>query len=145
MPFFVPSRLIELEYLVGGETDEEYTKMARDYQNEIDLAFFVTNFNYSKSDYYELTPLETAFIVKAWETKLVNDTTQIRNSVSNAINNSMRKKGSRPVDLWNKKPQKLDKEVAQNNLKVVEDLEKDKGWVDEVYKLNGMKKPKGGS
>lgn len=118
--------------------------MAGDYQNEIDLAFFVTNFNYTKEDYYQLTPKEKAFIMKAWESKLVSDTTHLRNAVLNAVGNSMRGKGKKFTDLWQKKRAKLDKEVAYENLRIVEELEKesDKSWVDKIYQANGMRKPK---
>ncbi len=131
---------------MGGndsEVDQEYEKIARDYQSEIDLAFFVTNFQYTKAEYQELTPKEIAFIMKAWETKLVNDTTQMRNAVMNAVANAMRGKGKKFAELWEKKRSKLDKDVAYDNLAIVENLEKDndKSWVDAVYAANGMIKP----
>ncbi|NBI08247.1 hypothetical protein D3Z33_15410 [Senegalia massiliensis] len=143
MPFFIPSQLVEFEYLGGGERDLEYEKLAKDYQKEIDFAFFVTNFNYTKEDYLDLTPKEKMFIMKAWETKLVSDSTHMRNAVLNAVNNAMRKKNKKFVDLWKKKQKKLDKELARNNLKIVQKLEKDndKSWVEKIYKANGMKKP----
>lgn len=150
MPFSIPSRLVDFEYLGGGsgEVDEEYNNMAKDYQKEIDFAFFVVNFQYSKADYEALTPKEKIFIMKAWETKLVSDTTHIRNATLNAVSNAMRKKGSKFADLWTKKQQRLDTELAHNNLRIVEKIENnnDKSWVDKVYKANGMRKPeeKGG-
>lgn len=139
MPFFVPSRLIEFEYLGGddGEVDEE----ARAYQSDMDLAFFVTNFGYSKSDYNELTPRERAFIMKAWENKLVADTTHLRNAVANAVSNVMRKKGTRFVELWKKAPKAADVEVAKAQIALVEKLEsEDKSWIDKIYAANGMKR-----
>lgn len=83
------------------------------------------------------------FIMKAWETKLVSDSTHMRNAVLNAVNNAMRKKSKKFVDLWKKKQKKLDKELAHDNLKIVQKLEKenDKSWVEKIYKANGMKKP----
>lgn len=145
MPFFIPSRLIDLEYLGGNnsERDLEYEELAKDYQKEIDFAFFVTNFNYTKDDYLNLTPKEKVFIMKAWESKLVSDTTHIRNAVLNAVSNAMRKKNKKFNELWKKKQRKLDKEYAENNLKIIQDLEEksDKSWVDKIYGVNGMTKP----
>lgn len=144
MPFFIPSRLIDFEYLGGNvEPDEEYNELAKEYQSDIDFAFFVVNFNYSKDDYLALTPREKAFIMKAWEGKMVSDSTHTRNAFLNAYANANRKKGAKFNDLWNKKPKKLDKEVATENLRIVEDIEKesDKSWVDKIYAVNGMKKP----
>ncbi len=145
MPFFIPSRLIEFEYLGGNdsEIDHEYEELAKDYQKEIDFAFFVTNFQYTKADYEQLTPKEIAFIMKAWETKVVNDTTLMRNSVLNAVSNAMRGKGKKFTELWNKKRAVLNEEVAHKNLEIVESLEKDddKTWVDLVYAANGMRVP----
>lgn len=141
MPFLIPSQLIKFEYLVGDSGNEKQEDLARNYQNEIDLAFFVTNFNYSKEEYHQLTPKERAFIMKAWENKLVSDTKHIRNAVLNAINNAFRKKSSRFIDLW-KKERPVDIEVAQAQIKLVEKLETNKKWVDKIYEANGMKRPK---
>lgn len=143
MPFFVPSRLIELEYL-GGDIKED--EEAKDFRNEMDFAFFVVNFNYTKDDYYSLTPKEKAFIIKAWENKLVADSTLIRNASLNAQGNINRKKGKKFIDLWTKKQRKLDKDVALENLRIIEETNKDDSWVDKIYQINGMKRPqkKGG-
>lgn len=140
MPFLVPSQLIEFEYLGSSKSDTEYDKLARDYTHDIDLAFFVTNFNYSKEDYYQLTPRERAFIMKAWESKLVADTTHLRNAVMNAVSNAMRKKGSRFIDLWKKIQKPADMEVVKTHIKIIEELEQDKSWVDKIYEANGMRR-----
>lgn len=112
----------------------------------MDFAFFVVNFNYSKAEYESLTPKEKSFIMKAWENKLVTDTTMIRNASLNAQGNIHRKKGKKFIDLWIKKQKKLDKEVAINNLKIIEESNKDDSWIDKIYEINGMKRPqkKGG-
>ncbi len=147
MSFFVPSRLIELEYLGGdGSSDREYEEKAKDFRKEMDFAFFVVNFNYSKDDYYALTPKEKAFIMKAWENKLVSDTTLIRNASLNAQGNINRKKGKKFIDLWIKNQKKLDKEVAHDNLRIIEASNTDDSWIDKIYEINGMKRPqkKGG-
>lgn len=148
MPFFLPGRLIEFEYLEPGEPDKEYEQMAKSYRSEIDFAFFVVNFGYSKADYEALTQRERAFIYKAWENKLVNDTTQLRNAVLNAINNAIRKKGKKFLALWKKRQKKLDKDVAKDNLKIVTNIEdtEGKGWIEKIYAANGIKpkRKKGG-
>ena len=145
MPFFIPSRLVEFEYLGGnGERDLEYEELAKDYQYEIDFAFFVVNFNYSKDDYLALTPKEKLFIMKAWETKLVSDTTHFRNTILNAVNNALRKKNKKFIELWKKKQKKLNKDYAEFSLNsVIKTEEKEgKSWVDKIYHANGMTTPK---
>ena len=79
-PFFLPSRLIDFEYLTS-EPDPSYDKLAEPFQKEMDFAFFVANFGYSKSDYESLTRKEKAFIYKAWENKLVSDNTYLYHAV----------------------------------------------------------------
>lgn len=116
--------------------------MAKDYQKEIDFAFFAVNFGYSKTDYEVLTLKEKAFIYKAWEEKIVSDSTTLRNAVLNAVNNALRKKGKKFIHLWKKKQKRANKDIITNNLKIVRELEARDGkkWVDAVYKANGMKR-----
>lgn len=104
----------------------------------------MVNFGYTKADYGSLTRREKLFIYKAWENKVVSESTTLRNSVLNAVNNAMRKKGKKFVHLWKKKQMKLDKELAQENLKIIQGIEKKDGksWVDLIYKENGLKAPK---
>lgn len=87
--------------------------------------------------------------MKAWESKLVSDTTHIRNSVFNAVNNAMRKKNKKFMELWKKKQKKLDKDFAEFSMdSVIKTEEKGgKSWVDKIYRANGMTTPKrkGGS
>lgn len=128
--------------MVGDKT-EEVDEEARLYSKDIDFAFFVVNFNYTKQDYESLTPREKAFIMKAWEDKLVSDTTYARNSHLNAIGNANRKKNSRFIDLWTKPQDELNKEIAENNLKIIENMETDKSWVDKIYKANGRRRING--
>lgn len=118
--------------------------MAKDYQKEIDFAFFVVNFGYSKSDYEMLTPCEKAFIYKAWENKAVSDSTMFRDAALNAISNAFRKKNKRFIRLWKKKQKKANKDVIKENLHVIEEAEKKegKGWVDLIYQTNGFTPPR---
>lgn len=110
----------------------------------MDFAFFVVNFGYSKADYQALTPTEKVFIMKAYEDKVVSDSTVLAMAVNNAISNALRKKGKRPVKLWKKKNHAvLDKEAMQLNIKqIIKHEEKTgKGWVEKIYKANGYKIP----
>lgn len=110
----------------------------------MDFAFFAVNLGYSKSDYYELTPREAAFIRKSWEDKLVSDNTLMRNAVLNAVSNALRKKNSRFRELWKKAVISVDKEKAEDNIKIVYEIEEKEGkdWIDKILKANGFKRRK---
>lgn len=110
----------------------------------MDFAFFVVNFGYSKADYQALTITEKAFIMKAYEDKVVSDSTVLAMAVNNAINNALRKKGKRPLKLWKMKNHAvIDKEAMQLSIKQIINHEKQtgKGWVEKIYKANGYKTP----
>lgn len=111
----------------------------------MDFAFFVVNFGYSKTEYEMLTPKEKAFIYKAWENKIVSDTTHMRNAVLNGYINARRKKNKQVIPLWKRKQKPADKEVVKNNLQIIKENEKKEGkmWVDLIYKANGINR-KGG-
>lgn len=145
MPFFLPSRLVDLEYVnQSGEVDTGYEALAQSYADDIDFAFFVVNFHYTRSDYEQLTPRDKQFIKKAYENKTVKETTEMRNAVLNAVGNALRKKNSRFVHLWKKVQRPIDKEKALNDLAVIEEVEAKEGklWVDLLYAVNGMEKPR---
>ena len=135
MLFPVPERLVEFEYLGSDEIDEEYDELAKDYLNEIDFAFFVVNFGYTKSDYNQLTPTEKLFIYKAYENKVVGDTTLIRNAVLNATVNANRKKNKKFIELFKKRNKKVDKDFIQNNISVIKEVEEKEGrdWINKLY------------
>ena len=143
MPFFLPGRLVSLEY-IKGEPDPEFDKLAEPYRRDMDFAFFAVNLNYSKRDYEELTPREAVFIRKAWEDKLVSENTLMRNAVLNAVSNALRKKNSRFRELWKKVSRPVDKEQASENVKTAHEIEKKegKGWIDRILEANGMKRRK---
>lgn len=125
--------------------DTQYKELAKPYQTDIDFAFFVANFGYSKADYEALTPREKAFIFKAWEGKIVSDTTHIRNAFLNGYVNAKRKKNKRIIPLWKKKQKRADKEVVHNNLEIIKEniVKEGKSWLDTIHRANGMKR-KGG-
>ena len=144
-PFFLPSRLVEFEYL-GGEPDPDYLEIAEPYKEELEFAFFAANFGYSKQDYEALTPLERAVVRKAWEDKIVSDSYAIYNAVYTATYNVNRKKGKKALKLWKKsqRAKKVDEEKMQNDLAIALEIEKKegKGWVDKIYKAAGLKRRK---
>ncbi|RLU51556.1 hypothetical protein DIX90_09090 [Streptococcus iniae] len=145
MPFFLPRRLVELEYLGGSEdnTDYEYIELAKQYEKDIDFAFFFVEFGITKNDFLELTKREKLFIRKAWEDKLVRDNEFMRNAVLNAVSNAMRKKGSKFSDLWKRKQQPANMDVVTAHLEIISISEETEGksWVDAIYKANNLKKP----
>lgn len=140
MPFFLPSRLVDFEYFEQDTPDEEYSKLAKDYQGEIDFAFFVVNFGYTKADYESLTLRDKIFIYKAWENKIVSDSSHTRNAFMNGYLNARRKKGKKFIELWKKKQKRLNKEVAKENKNLIMNIEEGEGksWVDLIYKENGL-------
>lgn len=146
MPFFLPRKLVELEYL-GGDADEpvdeEFEQLAESYLDDIDFAFYFVNFGTSKDEYLELTKREKYFIRKAHENKIVQENTLMRNAVLNAISNAMRKKSQKFIDLWKKSRKELDKDLASNNLQIITEVERKEGksWVDKIYEANNLKKP----
>ncbi|MFP7202216.1 phenylalanine racemase [Lysinibacillus halotolerans] len=96
----------------------------------------------SRREFDMLTEKEKMFIKKAHENKFISDTTWMRNAVLNAEANVNRKKGKKFIELFPKK-QVADKEYNENSINNILQMEeeKGKGWVDLVYKANGMKKP----
>jgi hypothetical protein len=89
-----------------------------------------------------LTEKEKMFIRKEHENKFMKDTTWTRNAVLNAEANINRKKNKRFIELFPKK-NLADKEYNENAVTNILEMEEKngKGWVDLVYKANGMKKP----
>lgn len=144
MSFFLPSRLVDLEYLSDDEVDDQYEKIAEPYLEDIDFAFFAVNFGYTKKDYESLTKREKAFIYKAWENKVVSDSYNTYNACFTAFYNANRKKNKRALKLWKKKRvAKADKETIHKNIIVAKEVDRKEGktWVDIVYERNGLKKP----
>lgn len=116
--------------------------MAKPYQEQIDFAFFVVNFGYTKADYMALSETEKLFIRKAWEDHTVSWSTLVRDAVFNGVGNALRKKGKRFQKLWKKRNRKADKDVIRENTKTIMEIEEhEKGWIDRIYQANGKKKP----
>lgn len=98
------------------------------------------NFGTSRAEYENLTRTEISFIYRAWEDKLVRDSTFARNAFLNAYVNANRKKGTSPIKLWKKHfdGQKT-AETAQDDLKTITAIEDaETGWIEEIYKANGI-------
>ena len=75
---------------------------AGEFQREIDLAFFIVNFGFSKQEYMELTPRERMFVYRAWEDKLVRDSQLNHDATLLAEANAHRKRGRSIKPLWTK-------------------------------------------
>ena len=136
MSFFVPRGLIELEYLVSDE-EEEDSEEEQGYERERDLAFFVANFGYTKEDYNQLTPKEKAFIYKAYERKLVLESSIASNGVGIAVRNVLRRDGEPYIQLWEKKNKQIENiEEIMNAVEVVLEMEERDGkdWVKALYR-----------
>lgn len=117
-------------------------RLTTEYADDIDFAFYVVNFGYSREDYEQLTPRDVAFIRKAYETKTVQETTLLRNAVLNAVSNALRKKNARFQKLWKKVQKPLDKEKARNDAEIIFETEEKEGksWVDKIYEANGLRR-----
>lgn len=143
--FFIPHQLIDFEYLEPKQLSPAQAKMQSPFLHEMDFAFFAVNFGYSKQDYQELTPKERMFLMKAYENKTVSWSTLVRDACFNAVSNALRKKNKKFVKLWKKRTGKTDVQTVQNNLKVIQNIEKnEQGWIDKIYKANGKKVKKNG-
>lgn len=97
------------------------------------------NFGYSKSDYSALTLTDKSFILKAYEDKVVRDTTFLRNAVKNAVDNAFRKKGRHFIPLWKKNGSRKDREFEQDALNVIRKNQKleGKSWISNIYRRRG--------
>lgn len=104
----------------------------------MDFAFFAANFGYSKSEYEQLTPREIRFLYKAYEDKIVSESYRIYNAVYTAFYNANRSKRKRALQLFKKKPEKINKATAQENMNAVLESQKNDGdWVRRLYEANG--------
>lgn len=68
----------------------------------------------------------------------------MRNAVLNAVSNALRKKNARFRELWKKVARPIDKEQAEENVKVVQEIEEKegKGWIDKILRANGFVRKK---
>lgn len=143
----MPNALIDFEYFGGSLPTKKEQEIAKPYQREIDFAFFVANFGYSKADYDAITPKEKAFIYKAWENKTISDSYLLYNAVFTAVYNANRPKRKKPLKLWKKRGQRIvDMETINENLKIVKQIDQQEGdsWVRKVYQANNIPFKKGG-
>lgn len=143
MSFFLPSTLIDFEYF-DLNNDRDYEKIAKPYSKELDFAFFVVNFGYSKQDYEALTLKEKSFIYKAWENKYASNTMQMYNANFTALYNINRGKNKRALKVLKKKKQKkVDIEMIRNNVKIIKEVEEKEGfnWINKIYAANNLIPP----
>lgn len=127
----------------GSSINQKEAEEAKSYQYDRDLAFFVVNFHYTPAEYDALTPRQRAFIMKAYENKVVTDTTWIRDAVLNAEYNVKRKKHKPFRKLWNRILQ-VKKEDAKAEIDIIKKIDaKEKGWVQLIYKNSGIRSRNG--
>ena len=109
----------------------------------MDLAFFVTNFGYTKAEYDALTPTEAAFIKKAWESKFVRDIGYINSAVINALYNANR--GKKSFRKFWKKVVRVNVEEMKETLDNVRKAEKKKGfaWFEKITGKKVRRKEEG--
>ena len=90
----------------------------------------------------ELTPAEKRFLLKAYEEKVVSDSTLLAAAV--AMGNVLRKKGKKPKKLWQKCPRHADRQERQRIVEAAKKIEaaEGKAWVDLIYQANGMRRRK---
>lgn len=108
----------------------------------MDFAFYAVHFHYSRSEYEALTPRQKIFIMKEWENYLVSSTTHIRNAVQNGFYNVNRPKRKRYLPLWKKVNKKIENKDEFKRITALIQKNEDetgKGWVEAIYKANGMK------
>lgn len=61
---FIPGQLIEYEYFQGEKETEEHRKMAKPYLEDMDFAFFVVNFGYTKKIIWHLLHVKRHLFTK---------------------------------------------------------------------------------
>ena len=148
MPFSVPGELIAYEYFSAGE--KRRTQAEEEYADYIEMAFFVVHLGFTKDQYWDLTPVEKAFILKAYEDRIVAETTHIRDAVFNAKINADRKRGKPFRKLWQRRA-KVDHDVIRTQYRTILDIEKKEkekiakngglSWIEKIYKAAGRKMP----
>lgn len=85
------------------------------------------------------------FIRKAYENKVVTESTLIRDAVLNAIANSRRKRGKSLIKLWKKVTKRADHKAIRDNMDIIAEIEKkETGWIEKIYAANGKKVKKHG-
>ena len=139
MPFFLPRRLIEFEYLEGDEQPSEYeSKLRKEYRVDIEFAWFAVNLGYDREQFDMLTQREIAFIKKEWENKVVFDTTMMFKAIMTGFANAYKKKGGRPKKIWEKLKGKqlAQEEVAtrKKELEIAKQIAKKSGtdWIKKI-------------
>lgn len=79
-------------------------------------------------------------ILKAWESKRVQDDVHLNAAIINAIYNANRPKNRKYKPLWKKKAQRIatNKEEMQDAIKIVKQMEitQGKDWVKKIYQAN---------
>lgn len=86
-----------------------------------------------------MTPTEKAFILKAYENKVVQETSLLRDAVLNAGANLMRKKSRRFIPLWKKQNENVNIEEIENDIEILKtaNAKNKTNWVEKIIKGGG--------
>lgn len=68
----------------------------------MDYAHFAARLGWTPDQYRSLTRVERLFVLKALESREVEESSLLETAFELAIGNAMRKKGKRRVELWRK-------------------------------------------
>jgi len=133
LPFFLPGRLADLQYL-GGEDDDGFAQAVKGHEYDHDFAFFVVNFGWSIDDYEKITLKQKTLIIRAWEDRLVADSNMLASAVTVGTANANLKRGKSPLKLWRKRPKIADNDQARLDVDQILQAERLKGksWVQKI-------------
>ena len=92
--------LVDYEYFEPAPENPEYDKKAALFSEEMDFAWFVAKFGWSKAEYNQITPVERRFIKKEYESDTVERQALMQSTFELAIANVMRKKGKKYKKLF---------------------------------------------
>ena len=111
--------LVGYEYFEPAPENPEYDAKAALFKDELDFAWFVVKFGWSKDQYNQLTPVERLFIKKQHETELVERQRILQSTFELAIGNVLRKKGKKYKKLFKKIKKMADEEapVSKDEMK----------------------------
>lgn len=73
------------------------------FRDDIDFAVIAVRLGWSLAEYEAITPVQKRFILKEIERATVSDSELSRSAVELAVGNAFRKKGKRPLRLWQKR------------------------------------------
>ena len=99
--------LTEYEYFEPAPYDPHYKHISSYFKNELDFAYFVVKFGWTREQYDSLTEVERLLILKQIETETVQEQEKLQATFELAISNVMRKKGKKYRKLFKRVKKKL--------------------------------------